>query len=134
MTALAGPYLIVCSILGLGGIAKLVAPLPARRALHALGLNVALTPVRLLGAAEIAVACLAVALGGVVMPVLVGAAYMGFAIFVVAILRSGTATSCGCFGSAGTPPSLLHVVINVASSGIAIMSIGADDILSLIHI
>ena len=128
MTALAGPYLIVCTILGLGGIGKLVAPTSARRALHALGVTVAPTAIRLLGAAEIALACAAAALGGVALPAIVGAAYVSFAAFVVVMLRSGTATSCGCFGSAATPPSALHVLINLGSAAVAFVSIGGDDI------
>jgi hypothetical protein len=124
--ALAGPYLIVCTILGLGGVAKLVSPSPARRAIGALGIPVPIAAVRILGMAEVVLACTSVLKGGRIMPSLVGMAYLAFAAFVVAILRQGDSVSCGCFGSNSTPPSWLHVAVNLTSAAVAFGAIGID--------
>lgn len=124
MTALAGPFLIICTILGLGGLAKLWAPIPARRALRAASINVPLAAVRTLGLSEVALACAAVFRGGTLLPIVVGMAYVAFAVFVLVILRVGAGTSCGCFGSASTPPSALHVIVNLASAAAAFGAAG----------
>ncbi|MFV2039609.1 MAG: MauE/DoxX family redox-associated membrane protein, partial [Acidimicrobiales bacterium] len=124
MTAVAGPFLIVCTILGLGGVAKIVAPISARRAIRAAGIPVPVVAVRSLGVAEVALACAAALKGGRILPSAVGVAYVAFALFVVLMLRRSEGTSCGCFGNADTPASWLHVVVNVASAGIAFGAIG----------
>jgi uncharacterized protein YjeT (DUF2065 family) len=130
MTALAGPFLIVCTILGLGGLAKLWAPLAARRALRAASVEVPLAAVRLLGLAEVVVACIAIFRGGTIMPILVGMTYLAFAAFVIVMLRSGEGASCGCFGSASAPPSILHVVVNVLSAAAAFGAVGVDGLMT----
>lgn len=124
MTALAGPFYIVCTILGLGGVAKVWAPLPARRALRGVGAEVPVAAVRLLGGAEVALACAGAFRAGTILPMMVGMAYVAFAAFVVLMLRSDAGTSCGCFGSASAPPSVLHVVANLVSAGVAFAAIG----------
>ena len=126
MSDLVGPFLIVCVILAVGGAAKVVAPLQGRRAIRAVGLEVPLWSVRLLGLGEIALAIAAALKGGTVLPIAVGMAYLAFAAFVVLMLRSGAGTSCGCFGSASTPPSGLHIAVNVACSAVAIGAAGVD--------
>ena len=126
MTALAGPFLIICTILGLGGIAKLWAPIPARRALQAASINVPLSAVRALGLSEVALACAAVFRGGTFLLIVVGMAYVAFAAFVIVILRVGDGATCGCFGSASAPPSALHVVVNLASAAAAFGAVGTN--------
>jgi hypothetical protein len=47
-------------------------------------------------------------------------AYLGFAGFVLLARRSGTPVqSCGCFGKAETPPSVIHIVVNLTAALIA---------------
>ncbi len=128
MTALAGPFLIVCAILGLGGVAKVAAPHPARQAVRALGLNVPLSALRFLGLAEIVLAVTAAYFGGVALPATVGVAYLAFAGFVVLMLRTERGTSCGCFGRAGTPPTWLHVALNVCFAAAALSATGIDSL------
>ncbi len=130
MTALVGPFLIVCVILALGGGAKIAAPVQARRALRAVGVDVPLWSVRGLGVAEVALAAVAVLKGGVVLPIAVGMAYLAFAGFVLLMLRSGAGTSCGCFGSASTPPSGLHVAVNIVSAAAAFGAAGVDGLVT----
>lgn len=132
MTALAGPFLIVCTILGLGGVAKLVAPRPARQALRAVGVPAPIAAVRTLGLAEVTLACAAGFSGGRFLPIAVGMAYVAFAAFVVLMLRTATGTSCGCFGTSATPPSLLHVVVNLASAAVAFAAIGMPSITDVV--
>ncbi len=138
MTALAGPFLVACAILGAGGAAKLIAPAPAQRAVQTLLVaanrppTVPLLAVRLLGAGELALATVAATQGGAVAPALIGVAYLGFSLFVVAIMRTGNGTSCGCFGSSATPPSAHHVVFNVVLGAIAIGSIGIPGVAEVV--
>ena len=115
--------------IGDGG-AKILAPVQARRAIRAVGLEVPLWSVRALGLAEVGLAAVAGLKGGVVLPIAVGMAYLAFAGFVVMMLRSGAGTSCGCFGSASTPPSALHVVVNVVSAAAAFGAAGTDELVT----
>ena len=49
---------------------------------------------------------------------LVAVSYLAFAGFVVVALRSGKPiSSCGCFGKVDTPPSPVHVVLDLAFAG-----------------
>ena len=52
---------------------------------------------------------------------LVAVSYLAFAGFVIVALRSGAPiSSCGCFGKVDTPPSVVHVVLDVAFAGVAV--------------
>ena len=49
------------------------------------------------------------------------ARYLAFAGFVVVALRTGAPiSSCGCFGKVDTPPSVVHVVLDLAFAGVAV--------------
>jgi len=131
--SLAGPYLMVCVILALAGLAKVASPRPAREAIAALGVRVPLLVIRVLGTAEIALAIAAALKGGEILPSLVGMAYVAFAGFVVIMLTRGDAVSCGCFGSASTPPSWLHVTLNIVSATAAFGASGIDGLATTIE-
>lgn len=131
MTALAGPLFIACIVLAAGGAAKAVRPLPTRRALYAMGWPSAGPLVRLLGIIELVAAVVAAVVGGLA-PLLVGALYVGFAGFVVLAMRDGSVASCGCFGSADTPPSSTHVVLNLAAAAVAFASVGTDGLTTVL--
>ena len=133
MTPLAGPFLIACIILGLSGVAKAGAPLPARRAIRAVGLEVPAWAVRALGVGEVALAIAAVFSPGPVLPIMVGMAYVAFAGFVMVLLRVSADTSCGCFGSAETPPSRIHLVANLASAAAAFGAAGWDGLVATLE-
>ncbi len=132
MIALAGPFLIICTILGLGGLAKLWTPIPARRALRAVSVDVPLAAVRALGLAELALACAGIFSGAAIVPIVVGMAYVAFALFVVVMLRTADATSCGCFGNNSAPPSYLHVIVNLLSAAVAFGSTGFDGVVTTV--
>jgi hypothetical protein len=52
--------------------------------------------------------------------VLLAAAYLAFAAFVTAALAADAPLqSCGCFGQTDTPPSGIHVALNVGAAGTA---------------
>lgn len=118
MHPLSGPYLIGMAVLALGGLLKLVRPDDTVNAMRAVGLPATRTVARLLGVWESGVAAGAIVAAGPLFPVLAGVSYAGFAAFVLAALRRGTAVqSCGCFGKVETPPSLAHLVVNVGAAG-----------------
>jgi choline-glycine betaine transporter len=59
--------------------------------------------------------------GNPVASALVAASYLVFAGFVIVALRRGTAiASCGCFGKVDTPPSVVHVALDVCFAGVAV--------------
>ncbi len=106
----------------------MVAPAPARLAIRVLGLNVPLWAVRLLGVAELGLAATAAYFGGAALPAAVGVTYLSFAGFVILMLRSDQGASCGCFGRSGTPPTWLHVALNVCSGAAALAATGIDSL------
>ena len=62
----------------------------------------------------------ALAGGGRLAWLLVAGAYLGFACFVVlAMSRGGAVSSCGCFGTSDTPPTLVHVLVTISASAVA---------------
>lgn len=104
-------------LLVISGLAKVANPRPAQFAIsHALGL-------RLSRARQTSymVATLEIIAGvsSLVSPLSAGPAlmlglYLGFLVFILyLLLRGGKSSSCGCFGTADSPPSWLHVGINV---------------------
>ena len=122
MTVWLAPLQIAAVLLALGGVAKLRDPGDTARALRAAHLPGATGLVRGLAAAEVAVAVWALATGDVVPVALVGLSYLAFAAFVVnARRRALPIASCGCFGQADTPPTSVHIALNV---GAAIAAVG----------
>jgi len=118
MDALAGPVVVACVLVALAGGLKLLRPAPTAGALRAIRLPSSRFFVRTLGLGELVLGVAAVATFARPLLVLVAAAYIAFAGFVVAALQSDTPLqSCGCFGQADTPPSGAHVVVNLAAAG-----------------
>ena len=114
MPALLGPYLAAALLLIAAGAPKVRNPAETLRSARETGLPVSAAIVRLFGAAEVAVGLAAVLLGGPVPALLVGASYLGFAVFVARGLVRKDLTSCGCFSGDDSPPSVLHVVLDTA--------------------
>jgi hypothetical protein len=125
VSVLAGPFAIAAVLLAVGGALKTVRPRDTAQALTAVGLRFpsafsARTAVRVGGAVEAVVGVGALLVGGTVFAVLLAVSYLAFAGFVVVALRSGAPiSSCGCFGKVDTPPSLVHVVIDVVAAAVA---------------
>ncbi len=123
MPALAGPLHVVALVLVVSGLQKLVAPAPAARALRDAGLplprRLGVVPGVVVGAGEAATGLAAIAVPAAWAPAWLAVAYLALAGFVVLLLRRGDVASCGCFGSADTPPTRAHVVANAAAALVA---------------
>jgi hypothetical protein len=129
VTVLAGPFVIAALLLAAGGVLKAVRPGDTATALAAVGLPRSTVPVRVGGALEALVGVAALAVGGALPAILVGVSYAAFAAFVLVALRAGTpVASCGCFGKVDTPPSPLHVVVDLAAAGVAVGVALAGDV------
>jgi len=122
MGAWAGPFLIAAVLLAGAGVAKAVDPVATVGALRGFGVRVRPGVVRAAGGLEVAIAVVAAATGNPVAALAVAASYLLFTAFVVAArVRRLPIGSCGCFGKIDTPPSAVHVVVNL---GAAIAAIG----------
>lgn len=122
MSPLVGPFLVAVALLLAGGAAKVVRPAFTARAMRDMGLRASPAAVRAGALAELAVAAGALVGGGGgrLLAGLVALSYAGFAAFVAAALRRGLPlSSCGCFGRDDTPPTPVHLVVNLAAAVIA---------------
>ncbi|HEY3140209.1 MAG TPA: MauE/DoxX family redox-associated membrane protein [Acidimicrobiales bacterium] len=100
-------------LLLLAGAAKLADPSRTAGALRALGWPSSPWLVRLGALVELVLAAATLVIGGRVLALLVGASYLGFALFVMSALRAKTPiATCGCFAEPDTPPSPRHVLID----------------------
>lgn len=119
-----GVYLAACALLVAAGALKAADPVDTARALGELVPGVAPRTVRA-GVRTVAAteALLGAAAGLFPVPALaaaVAATYAGFAVFVAVVRRRGGAlASCGCFGTADTPVTALHVVVDLALAAAA---------------
>ena len=121
MGAWAGPFLIAALLLAAAGAAKVMDPTTTVGALRKLGLPTPAAAVRVGGAVEVVLAVGAVLTGAPVLAALVAVSYLLFTAFVLVALGRGLPIgSCGCFGKVDTPPSVLHVVVDLAAVAAAI--------------
>jgi hypothetical protein len=120
VAVLAGPFIATTLLLAAGGALKVVRPADTARALRQVGIPASPTMVRIGAAAELAVATAAVVDGSRPFAALVAGSYLAFAAFVlVALRRHLPLSSCGCFGAQETPPTAVHVAVNLAAAAIA---------------
>jgi hypothetical protein len=114
------PFLAAAALLLVAGVEKIRTPHYTRDAFDALGVPGGAAAIRALGTVEIVAGAAAVAsafgLGAPsVAAIAVASLYVLFAAAILRLLTSGTPVrSCGCLGSTDTPPSYLHVGVNVA--------------------
>lgn len=105
--------------------AKLGRPSRAVEALRQAQLPASALLVRLLAAAEVAVAGVVLVVGGPGPALALAGLHLGFAAFLVRLRsRAGAGASCGCFGGADAPADRLHVVVNLLSAGVAAVAAG----------
>jgi len=116
----AAVYLMAAALLGAAGAAKTATPEPAAAALARLRLYHRRWAVRLLGVAELTAAVCAFVVGGVVPAAALAALYAGFAVVATAMVRSGSAAPCGCFGRVDMPATWRHVAVNVLAAAIGL--------------
>ncbi|NAZ78376.1 hypothetical protein GTQ99_23635, partial [Kineococcus sp. T13] len=122
MAPLLVPYLAAGALLAVAGWGKLRRPAATVQALRTQGLPVPAALVRLLGAAELALALAAVA-GPPQAAWAVAAAYTAFSGFVLlALLRGRPLSSCGCFGEPDLPPTAAHLGVTAAAALVAVLT------------
>lgn len=129
MTVLAGPLAIAALLLVVGGFAKVASPGDTARALHAVGVRAPFGWVRTGAALEVVVGVGLLLVASPIFAALVALSYLAFTAFVVQALRADSPLStCGCFGSIDTPPSRVHLVIDVlvAVSAATVAITGTD--------
>jgi hypothetical protein len=129
MGAWAGPFIVAALLLAIAGGLKAYDPTMTVGALRGAGITVLPVVVRIGGALELVLGVVAIATGAPAAAVLVAVSYLAFTAFVVVALRRRFPIgSCGCFGRADTPPSRVHVVVNIgaviAAAGVALGSGG----------
>jgi hypothetical protein len=121
-----GLYLAACALLVVAGAAKAVRPTDTARALNqavsAFPLGRMALVVRLAASVECALGVVGLILPWPPIAAAVALSYLGFAGFVlVAYRRGGPLATCGCFGTPDTPPTVVHIVINVALAASAVV-------------
>jgi methylamine utilization protein MauE len=129
---LIGPYLVAAGLLVIAGVAKAARPDDTARALAALAprravsLGSARVAVRAGALAEAALGVVALVAPRPVTAALVALSYAAFAVVVsYARQRGGPLATCGCFGRPDTPPTAVHVVLDLALAGCAAL-VAAD--------
>lgn len=116
-----GPFLIAAVLLAAAGIAKAIDPTMTVGALRRFGVSVPPGAVRGLGGLEALLAVAAAVTGAPSLAAGVAVSYLLFTAFVVvARARRLPIGSCGCFGRIDTPPSWLHVAVNLAAAASAL--------------
>lgn len=124
MLTLAGPYWAAALLLVAAGAPKVVRPAATARALRELSLPTGPSTVRLVGGAEVLIGLAAVGVGGALPALAVGVSYACFtAVVVLALRRGGSLSSCGCLGKADTPPTPLHLALNLAAAAVAFAAV-----------
>ena len=123
MEALAGPVVVVSALLALAGAMKIAQPASTAGALRAMRLPSTPAMVRALGVVEVVVALAAGITFERPLLALLAAMYLAFAAFVAAALAADTPLqSCGCFGRADTPPSVVHLGLNLAAAVVVLLA------------
>lgn len=116
MGAWSGPFLVAALLLTVAGALKAFDPATTAGALRRAGLPVPAVAVRIGGAFEVVVGVAAIVTGAPLPAALVAFSYLLFTGFVVvALARHLPIGSCGCFGKVDTPPSVIHLVLNVGA-------------------
>lgn len=112
---LEGWFFLSAALLLVSGGAKLADPGPTSGALRVAGLVSSAGVVYGLAVAEIATGAAALIFGGRWTGWATAILYGAFGGFVILALRRGSPiASCGCFGKADTPPTVIHVFVNAA--------------------
>src|SRR2546423_10052855 len=120
------PFLVAAALLTLGGVVKAVRPEPAVRALHDAGLPFGRWTVRLMSVAEVGVGAGSLIAPGLILDASLAAMYFLFAAFLLRLMRAGPSVgSCGCVGSRATPPSVVHVALDLVATASGVLSSGA---------
>lgn len=114
------PFFAAAALVVVSGWVKLRHPAPAIRALRATRLPSGAWTVRAIGAVELLVGLTCLIAPGRPSAAALAVLYTSFAVFLVLLIRGGLpGASCGCLGDQEAPPSLLHVLLDVAAAATA---------------
>ena len=128
MDVLQVPFTSAAFLLAIAGVQKLRDPHSLSRALRLAKLPNDTMLVRTLASIEIATAIGAVVIHHRLIPLVVAALYLSFAVFVTwALARGLPIESCGCFGRADARPSAAHVALDAFAATIAVL-VAFDDV------
>ena len=114
MTVLPIPFVAACALLVVSGISTARQPGAARAALRGAGFSPSTAAVRGWAAVEVAAGAAALIVGGPLGAGVVGVVYAALAAFVASAVHRGPGATCGCFGVADTPATMLHAAIDSA--------------------
>jgi hypothetical protein len=120
--ALAPVIWTLAGLLLLAGVAKLISPGPAARALAAVGLPGSSAFVRLAGLAEIAVGVWALAAPSTAAMAALATVYLCFA-SAVSRMRQAEVADCGCFGAGSFEPTAGHLALNLSAAALAFCAV-----------
>ncbi len=121
MEGFAAPFFVASALLALAGGAKLARPEPTVGALRSVGLPANRTLAQAFGFTEVLIGSIAIIVGGPLVASLVAVAYLAFTGFIVVALHTGGAVaSCGCFGTDDSPPTRVHLVLNLLATATAV--------------
>lgn len=130
MSALAGLLHLVALVLVVSGAQKVVRPAPAAAAMVSAGVRV---PPRLhaaagtaLGVGEAATGLAVFAAPTPAAAAWLGLAYLALAGFVLLLRRRDSGAGCGCFGAATTPPTHVHVALDLVAAVVAFTAATTD--------
>ena len=116
-------FLVACALLILSGIQKLRAPRRAADSLRLVRIPASLLGVRILAIAEVAIGVAAALRPSVLTAGLVALAYAAFFGFLVLLdRRTGAPADCGCFGDVEAPAGRLHLALDAAGCGAAVLA------------
>jgi hypothetical protein len=120
VTSLAGPYLSAACLLVIAAAGKMRRPADLSRALRGLRLPAGPTVVRFVAAGEGAIGVWVLASGSAAAAWALAGSYAVFTgVVILAVARGGVLSSCGCFGTADTPPTAVHVAVTAAFAATA---------------
>ena len=120
MEALAGPFAIAAALLAAAGATKVIDPSMTAGALRRAGRAVPDLVVRIGAFVELGIGAAALVLPSRSLAAAIAASYLAFAAFVAWALQTDRPVgTCGCFGKADTPPSGVHVGVNVGLAVVA---------------
>ena len=118
---LSGPFALLALLLVAAGASEAIRPEPVVGGLRGVGLPVSRWAVRLGAIGECLLGVAALFSSSRPVALLVALSFLSFAAFIAAALRRpGSVSSCGCFGADESPPTPLHLVIDLALLGLAI--------------
>lgn len=123
MTLLDAAVHVAALVLAVAGVAKLTDPRPVTRSLAAARLPSSPLVGRLIGTGEVVVGGGALAVGGRLAAVALGAWYVAFVVYLVSNRLRGLDVPCGCIGESDRPAGPAHLVVDLLAGTVAFAAV-----------